>query len=160
MLPRALESCILRREMLQHTDLRPHASPRSNTPHPCLCSPPEVLLLLEIPAREAVRQAPWQAAGAAFLFIFKMLTTTLCPWIGFLLWAFLSALVKLNHFVTRQEPGPALSLRTRQQLILPLRLLAATCVPTACHCVSPRGGTACSRQGWSPANRVFPSSIC
>lgn len=69
--------------MLQHTDLHPRASPRSNTPHPCLCSPPEVLLLLEIPAREAVRQAPWQAAGAAFLFIFKMLTTTLCPWMVF-----------------------------------------------------------------------------
>lgn len=57
-----------------------------------------------------MHQTPWEMAVAGFLFIFKMLTTTLCPWMVFLLWAFLSVRVKLNHFVTGQEPGPALSL--------------------------------------------------
>lgn len=52
--------------------------------------------------------APWELLGTAFLFIFKVLTAPLCPSIGFLLWAFLSVLVKWNHFVPSQELGAAL----------------------------------------------------
>lgn len=139
-LPWALESCILRlsmRDAPAHRSVSPRQPDLQDTPSLSgvghLYSPPEDLLLLEIPTREVVHQAPWETAEAGFLFIFKMLTTPLCPWMVFLLWAFLSALVKLNHFVTRQEPGPALSLQTQQQLILPLQLLAATHVPTACN---------------------------
>ena len=156
--------------MLQHTDLCPLQPSLQHTP--CLsgaehlCNPPDVLLLLQISAREGVHQAPWEMAVAGFLSIFKMLTTTLCPWMFwffFLLWAFLSVLVKLNHFVTRREPGPALSLQTQQQLILLLQLLAPSLTLLSPLCVTGAGaaggGTACSRQGWSPANQVLPSPV-
>lgn len=65
-------------------------------------------LQLSYPSRCRSPPSTLGMLGAAFLFISKVLTAPLCPSMGFLLWAFLSVLVKRNRFVPSQELGAAL----------------------------------------------------
>lgn len=84
---------ILQHEIPQHTPSLPGSLHPSSYPAD--------------PAGES-HPAPRELLGAAFLFIFEVLTAPLCPSMGFLLQAFVSFLMKRNHFVPSWELGAAL----------------------------------------------------